>query len=227
MPSQIRKLPKHRSQTVKSLVFTFWLGGNFLLTLQLTFGINRLSVERVFIMVIINGFHSWVMEFPRNFLMRFVKLASVLVLRSTAMAFRTSCSFQSRTETACSYRSNFKNFELESDVCRVPIAITWFQISSIIPWNEFGVWHLQTADCTADCRLLTTDCRLQTGKWIKVMLVFDAALKSSLAISKRRISDRNEINSKISQRWKWWGWLSVWIFSSYVIRSKNKSISKR
>ena len=39
----------------------------------------------------------------RNFLMRFVKLASVLVLRSTAMAFHTSCSFQSRTETACSY----------------------------------------------------------------------------------------------------------------------------
>ena len=155
------------------------------------------------------------MEFPRNFLMRFVKLASVLVLRSTAMAFRTSCSFQSRTETACSYRSNFKNFELESDVCRLPIAITWFQISSIIPWNEFGVWHLQTADCrpqtadcrlqTADCRPQTADCRLQTGKWIKVMLVFDAALKSSLASRKGRISDRNEINSEISQWWKWWG----------------------
>ena len=156
MPSQIRKLPKHRSQTVKSLVFTFWLGGNFLLTLQMTFGINRLSVEPVVIMVIVNGFHSWVMEFPRNFLMSLVKLASILVLRSTAMAFRTSCSFQSRTETACSYRSNFKNFELESDVCRLPIAITWFQISSIIPWNEFGVWHLQTADC----RLQTADCRL-------------------------------------------------------------------
>ena len=121
MPSQIRKLPKHRSQTVKSLVFTFWLGGNFLLTLQMTFGINRLSVEPVVIMVIVNGFHSWVMEFPRNFLMNLVKLASILVLRSTAMAFRTSCSFQSRTETACSYRSNFKNFELESDVCRLPI----------------------------------------------------------------------------------------------------------
>ena len=121
MPSQIRKLPKHRSQTVKSLVFTFWLGGNFLLTLQMTFGINRLSVEPVVIMVIVNGFHSWVMEFPRNFLMSLVKLASILVFRSTAMAFRTSCSFQSRTETACSYRSNFKNFELESDVCRLPI----------------------------------------------------------------------------------------------------------
>ena len=59
MPSQIRKLPKHRSQTVKSLAFTFGLtiGGNFLLTLQLTLGSNRLSVERVVIMLIINGFH--------------------------------------------------------------------------------------------------------------------------------------------------------------------------
>ena len=75
--------------------------------------------------------------------MRFVKLASVLVLRSTAMAFRTSCSFQSRTETACSYdrldksrslsllnQSNFKNFELGSDVCCLPIGVN---VISIIP----------------------------------------------------------------------------------------------
>ena len=185
MPSQIRKLPKHRSQTVKSLVFTFWLGGNFLLTLQLTFGINRLSVERLVIMLIINGFHSWVMAFPRNFLIRFVKLASVLVLRSTAMAFRTSCSFQSRTETACSYQSNFKNFELESDVCRLPIAINVISnlVNNTVKWIRcmtFADCRLQTADRrlqtadrrpqTADCRpqtadrrLQTADCRLQTA----------------------------------------------------------------
>ena len=77
--------------------------------------------------------------------MRFVKLASVLVLRSTAMAFRTSCSFQSRTETACSYdrldksrslrllnQSNFKNFELESDVCRLPIGVNVISIYNTV-----------------------------------------------------------------------------------------------
>ena len=82
----------------------------------------------------INEFHSWVIEFPPNFPMRFVKLASVLVLSSTASAVSTSCSFQSRTETACSYdrldksffknKSHFKNFEYDwkrysqEDLCR-------------------------------------------------------------------------------------------------------------
>ena len=44
------------------------------------------------------------MEFFSLRVTRFVKLASFLVLCRTAMAFsQFSCSFQSRTETACSY----------------------------------------------------------------------------------------------------------------------------
>ena len=55
------------------------------------------------------------MEFSHGtFLTRFVKLASVLVLCSTAMAFsQFSCSFQSITETACSYDRLDKRRSLE------------------------------------------------------------------------------------------------------------------
>ena len=52
--------------------------------------------------------------FHRTFLTRFVKLGSILVLCSTAMAFsQFSCSFQSRTETVCSYDRVDKSRSLE------------------------------------------------------------------------------------------------------------------
>ena len=51
--SNFRKFPKQRSQNLKSLVFTFWLGDNsVLLTLPLTLGINCLNVESVAIMLV-------------------------------------------------------------------------------------------------------------------------------------------------------------------------------
>ena len=55
------------------------------------------------------------MEFSHGtFFTHFVKLASVLVLCSTAMAFsQFSCSFQSITETACSYDRLDKSRSLE------------------------------------------------------------------------------------------------------------------
>ena len=55
------------------------------------------------------------MEFSHGtFLTRFVKLGSVLVLCSTAMAFsQFSCSFQSRSETVCSYDRLDKSRSLE------------------------------------------------------------------------------------------------------------------
>ena len=55
------------------------------------------------------------MEFSHGtFFTRFVKLASVLVLCSTAMTFsQFSCSFQSITETACSYDRLDKSRSLE------------------------------------------------------------------------------------------------------------------
>ena len=61
----------------------------------------------------------------------------------------------------------FENFELESDVGRLPIAV-----------NVISNLSNNTA---------------------KVILIIDAALKSSLASRKRRISDRNEISAKITQ----------------------------